>query len=384
MMCRSRSSLMLAILLIMSVTSPLSAQEQMKSESDPASVLTNAQWQQVDRSVDRALAWLASQQRADGSFATQPSGQPAVTSLCVLAFLSRGHLPGEGPYGDRISRAIDYVLSKQLDRGLFSHRRPSPSHVYNGYSHTAMYNHAIAGLMLCEVYGMAADHNEPRIRRAIEKALGFTRARQVQPKRHEVDRGGWRYMNQIEDRDSDLSVTAWHLMFLRSAKNAGFDVPADRIDQAVAYINRCFSANNRTFVYTVPGGRPTTRATRAMAGAGILTLSLSGHHDTPTAHAAARWVLRHPLTHYNGQVIHQDRYHYGVFYCTLAMYQVGGDYWRQFFPPVVQTLLAHQNREGSWAPEKASSDGYFGNAYTTALIVLALNTPSQLLPIFQR
>src|SRR5690242_19894429 len=53
-----------------------------------AAVLSPAKWQQVEASVDRALAWLASQQTVDGSFSTLPAGQPAVTSLCVLAFLS--------------------------------------------------------------------------------------------------------------------------------------------------------------------------------------------------------------------------------------------------------------------------------------------------------
>src|SRR2546423_15720322 len=63
--------------------------------------LPPATWQQVEKSVDRGLAWIASQQAADGSFLTLPQGQPAVTSFCVMAFLSRGHQPGVGPYGQR-------------------------------------------------------------------------------------------------------------------------------------------------------------------------------------------------------------------------------------------------------------------------------------------
>src|SRR3990172_2265239 len=59
-------------------------------------VLTERQWHEVDHSVDRALAWLVTQQRPDGSFTTLDTGQPAVTALCVLAFLSRGLLPDEG------------------------------------------------------------------------------------------------------------------------------------------------------------------------------------------------------------------------------------------------------------------------------------------------
>ena len=44
-----------------------------------AAVLSPAKWQQVENAVDRALAWIASQQLTDGSFPTVDSGQPAVT-----------------------------------------------------------------------------------------------------------------------------------------------------------------------------------------------------------------------------------------------------------------------------------------------------------------
>src|SRR5436190_7934942 len=37
--------------------------------------LPPARWQAVEKSVDHALAWIASQQAADGSFPTLPAGQ---------------------------------------------------------------------------------------------------------------------------------------------------------------------------------------------------------------------------------------------------------------------------------------------------------------------
>src|SRR5262245_35784978 len=59
-----------------------------------AAVLPPEKWQQVEKAVDRALAWMASQQAADGTFPSLPTGQPGVTSLATMAFLSRGHQPG--------------------------------------------------------------------------------------------------------------------------------------------------------------------------------------------------------------------------------------------------------------------------------------------------
>jgi hypothetical protein len=49
----------------------------------------------------------------------------------------------------------------------------------------------------------------------------------------------------------------------------------------------------------------------------------------------------------------------------------------------MDTLLRHQQQDGSWHRE-VGNDAIFMNNYTTALAVLVLSTPYQLLPIFQR
>ena len=66
------------------------------------------------------------------------------------------------------------------------------------------------------------------------------------------------------------------------------------------------------------------------------------------------------------------------------MYQLGGRYWEEFFPRIVPILLANQQADGSWPADSYRIDATFGNAYTTALVVITLGAPNQLLPIFQR
>jgi hypothetical protein len=70
-------------------------------------------------------------------------------------------------------------------------------------------------------------------------------------------------------------------------------------------------------------------------------------------------------------------------YCSQAMFQLGGDYWKQFFPRLLKVLADAQRGDGSWDPEAADNDQY-KNAYTTAFAILALATPSQMLPVYQR
>src|SRR5687768_4873430 len=89
-----------------------------RDDGTPANVLSREQWRQVDAAVKRALEWLAAQQQADGSFPTLETGQPGVTSLCMMAFVSHGHVPGDGQYGNTLERAADYVLSCQKPNGL--------------------------------------------------------------------------------------------------------------------------------------------------------------------------------------------------------------------------------------------------------------------------
>lgn len=349
-------------------------------------VLSEQEWRQVDRACERALAWLARQQRRNGSFPCVDIGQPGVTGLCVMAFLSQGHLPGEGEYGQRLRRAIDYVLASQKPNGLIARAGPSavplPHNIDHRIGQTSVYNHAIGGLVLSEVYAMSDQVDTYRLQQVIQQALEVTLAEQARPKRRALDHGGWRYLDRFNRADSDLSVVGWHLMFMRSAKNAGFDVPNQAIDDAVACIRRHFVPRVGNFVYTV---QEEETPTRALAGAGVLALAHAGMHNTPEALQAGQSLLDRPFDAYNQTMYGLERYHYSVFHCCQAAYQLGGRYWDGFFPRTAKTLLANQRSNGSWPEENSShGDGMFGNSYTTALVVLSLAAPNGILPVYQR
>jgi hypothetical protein len=350
-------------------------------------LLSPEQWTRLDRAVDRGLNFVTGQQQPDGSFPTKAEGQPGVTSLCIMALLARGHQPGKGPYGSRLERAIDYVLDMQDPRvgSLMADRWVGNriQRVGDGMprSFAGNYNHGIAGVMLGEVYGMTDAKRHERIREAILKALDYTRQQQLRPKRNPDERGGWRYVHSVPENDADLSVTAWHLMFLRSARNAEFNVPKEWVAEAVEYVHRSFDAEQKGFLYALSGGE--RYCSRGMVGAGIVCLALGGEHQSETTKMAGDWILRNSFEPYNGYSRPEDRYHYGAFYCSQAMFQLGGDYWSRFFPKLLRILTDAQRADGSWALE-APDDSEYGNVYTTSLAVLTLATPYQMLPIYQR
>jgi hypothetical protein len=352
------------------------------SADDAADAESTKRLERIDRSLERALEWLAGQQKSSGEFPTEPMGQPGVTSLCVLAFMSQGHLPAKGQYGAKLDLAIRYVLDSQKQSGLIARAAPDGPNVPHNPDHeigrASAYNHAISALMLSEAYGMMDESDSRVIRQAIEKALVVTLAEQQRVKPRAVDRGGWRYLDSYQGVDADLSVASWQLMFLRSARNAGFDVAEQPVNDGVEYVRRCFLPQTGQFQYEIGG----SSSSRGMTGAGILSLSLAGKHNTPEAQKAAQWLLGKRFDNYNVNEVWIERYHYSVFYCCHAMYQMGGEYWEKFFPSVADTLLENQNADGSWDPER--DDERWGNSLTTAMVVLALGAPDEMLPIFQR
>ncbi len=357
-----------------------------RATEPPGNVLSPSEWQAVDAAVERAVNFLVSQQQADGSFPTMEHAQPAVTSLCTLGLMAHGRMPGDGLVGERLDRAAQFIMSCQKPNGLITLHGPDGPQITREVSHeigvAAAYNHAIAALTLCEIYGMGHSDRSPEMQRVINKALAAALTMQRWQKDMPGDKGGWRYLDDFDQNDSDLSVTGWYLMFLRSARNAGFNVPKQSIDDAVGYVRRTFDKNYGAFGYTANTGRSPSRGT---AGAGILALGHAGFHNSAEAQRTGQWLMQYSFEIYNDNLgLDRDRYHYSLFNCCQGMYQLGSPYWEQFFPGTVRTVLAHQQADGSWDAESYHRDRAFGNSYTTALVLLAIGAPNQLLPVFQR
>jgi len=319
----------------------------------------------MDDAIDRALDFLQRNQDPEGAWRLHNVQNPAVTSLSVMAFLSAGHVPGEGRYGQTVEKGVRWVLKKQYPNGLIATE-----------GNHEMYHHGISTLMLAEVAGMISGPLGDEVRAKLEKAVDIIlRAQRLTAGAHQ---GGWRY--RVDERyerppPADISVTGWQIMALRAAKNLGCDVPPERIDLAIRYIKRCQDPVGGGFRYH-PLGPVTTPCT----GTSILALEICGkdQHRSAEVLRAGAFLLQHPPRY------RDDHFFYGVYYCSQAAFQLGGNYWEVFRPTMHEQLLNNQDASsGCWVGGDGKSR-VCGPSYCTAMGVLALTVEYRFLPIYQR
>lgn len=344
--------------------------------------------------ADGALRYLAARQRSDGSWTSyigfkindeyqaEPQVQPegglphvGVSSLCGMAFLSGGHLPGSGPYGKTLDRLLDYVLKNVQENGFIR------------ANDTRMYSHAFSVLFLAEVYGMTGRSD---IREKLDRAVEFTY-------RSQNKQGGWRYAPGAPD--SDMSITVCQVVALREARNIGIRVPKATIDAALRYVMESAvttgSGSDRgSFLYQHQEV-PFNRNSFALTAAGLTTIYQAGlYTDADVARfCRAHGIRRSPSirdclnylssTYRVVQRDYQDHYFYfyGNYYAIQAMYTRGGEEWRRWYSMVRDDLLEASVREGDRTYWPAA---WVGENFTTAIAAIILQVPKHFLPIFQR
>ncbi|MFO0957332.1 MAG: prenyltransferase/squalene oxidase repeat-containing protein [Isosphaeraceae bacterium] len=333
----------------------------LRAQDLPADLLPKPTDPRMDLATKRALDYILANQKPDGAWEAQGFGKAtSVTSLAVLAFLASGHLPDQpGPYREAIGRGIEYVLNSQKPNGL----------LVSNTSHGPLYCHGISTLMLAEVIGLSTDEAlAGRCRKSLAKAVELLLKAQAVAKNPD-HAGGWRY--QPTSHDSDLSVTGWQLIALRAAKDAGCAVPASAIDDAIAYVKRC-AAKPGGFAYQ-PGQGPNNPRT----GTGILALEICGEHLSPEALSGAKYLAQNPPRWSS------DYFFYEVYYAPQALFQLGDEFFRPYYGKLVEILLQHQEKDGSWLSADGN-DRSAGRIYCTAMAALALAVESRYLPIYQR
>lgn len=328
---------------------------------------------QLDQACERAIEFLLKHQRSSGPSSgaiTDRGHELALTSLAIMALAAIGTEPSEPTrHGHAMRAALDFVLLK---------RNQTEAGYFGAHDGSRMYGHGIVTLMLTEMLGMGATPEQNQlIHERLDLSLRLILSSQAVRKERKLE-GGWRYTPG--SRDSDLSVSIWQLMALRSAKNDGMDVPGEAIDQALGYLRNSFTGRRTSngvgeggFSYTPGQSRPSF----TMTAAGLLAMQVCGQYDAPEVAASADWLLSHaPKTN--------ERYlFYGLYYYAQGMHQVGGKYAVESSRVVGSLLLPRQRSDGSWM-SPGGEERNVGLVYSTSLALLSLSVRYHYLPIYQR
>jgi hypothetical protein len=236
-----------------------------------------------------------------------------------------------------------------------------------------MYGHGIITLALAEAHGVEPDaRRRARARDVLAKAVKVILDAQRVTK-GENHAGGWRY--EPQSADSDLSLSGWNALALRSARNIGLDVPSESVDRAVAYVLRCYRKEHRGFAY-----QPWGEATAGMTGVAVLNLYILD----PPEPGRERDELKAGVAFLRERPVKDDtRFpYYSTYYAAQAAYQAGGETWEAVWRTSEERLLKSQMPDGGWPQSRSGEEP--GRTYATAMAVLTLAVPYRLLPIYQR
>lgn len=332
----------------------------------------------TERAVASGLRYLARIQNSDGSWGDRSDfdGKYGLvyvgkSALCVLAFLGAGHTPASNTeHSGVVKKAIAHLLALQEeDSGAFG-----PS---------SCYGHGIATYALAECYGLT---KSTELLRPLEKALTWIVDHQG-PRRDRRNRGGWGYFSpgmQPEDDYARVSVSAWMVMALESARLSGIELPEDVMPRAREYIELSFDQPNGWFRYNHKPSRVNsqwpTLPSSTPAGAFCLMLLGAGPGDEKVDAAVRYTVERRPEQYRRYEdddfVLRGQGNVYFWYYGTLCCFLAGGERWAEWNSRLRTVLPGAQSSDGSFPPidvyAQQAGDTRRDRAYTTAMCVLCL------------
>jgi hypothetical protein len=348
----------------------------------PAAAWAEGDWEVTPESeiaLKRGLEWLADNQGHEGNWESNDLG---LVAMGTLAFLSDGHFPGRGKYGDKVERSLDYIIRKSKDSGLLNEAADGRD----------MYNHGLATFVIGQAHGMIGDQ---RMNTALDKALKVIVSAQCED-------GGWDYKAQRQQNGHDLSLAVMQAKALRSAVDSGLDVPPEVVDLAIKSVREHYCPRDGRrdlpeseqrkmpgqFTYAKGGGGGTV----AMAAAGVVCLQEFGQYDD--------WRIPKNMDFIMAQIKEKGKENpgrsgqmpfdaYTLYYVGQSLYQVGDPYWKEAYPTLRDYLVKSQqlSRDNPKDNGKWQAGGHVGGKpgelYGTAVGCFILGMPNRYLPILQ-
>jgi len=323
-----------------------------------------------EAAVDRALAWIAAHQQADGSWTFDHDNAScmgkcpnpgshgkkapiAATAIALLPLLGADNTARSGKYRANVQRGLNYLMNRIVAVG------PRTGSLYETDGREMM-PHALATIAFCEAFTLQRDKTTQANAQAAANFIEQT----------QNEDGGWGPRPKKRDGTggdaSTMAATVWSLAALKAAERAGFRVSADVTDLATSFLDDCDSDDHDGFTGKPGGGTSEPHATAA----GYVCRLYTGW---PPSHAGVSQFVgaradAGPAT--DGDV-------YLNYFANRVMRQAGGDPWKKWNPALRDHLLATQgtadHAKGSWfiAANKWGTQAG-GRLFATAMSALIL------------
>ncbi|MCL2743112.1 MAG: terpene cyclase/mutase family protein [Planctomycetaceae bacterium] len=337
----------------------------------------------TDTAVVASLRWLVRNQLNDGSWSLcgpyrdgafrDKENKIAATAMALLAFQGYGVTPSSShpqlrEFAGAVNNGWNYLLkhqqsdnNPQRDGCFFRDSMP--------YSHR-FYTHGLCTLALCERLAMKGEDANAPLREAAQRAVNYCLQHQS------VDGGGWRYDADRWNSDSDVSVTGWIVMALKTAQAAELQVPESTWQKITRFLDTVQKDGGSQYAYRER--EPEIRV--AMTAEALLCRELLGwkQNDTRLMNGVAVLVEPENLPRFDD---HYKRDVYYWYYASQTLHHYGKDEWLIWNTKIREELPAHQEQSGSetgsWNPKLPVRDVWgqqFGRLYTTCFSALVLET----------
>ncbi len=333
----------------------------------------------TDDAILAGLRWLKRvQDRETGGWDARKWGgnrtrtTAGISGLALLAFLGYGctDVPeGElAEFAPTVVKAIEHLIDIQ---------EQSPDSNRTGWFGERLYSQGIATMALAEASEMVQN---PYLRQRAREAaqLGLDYILELQP-----EHGAFSYTGP----GTDVSVTGFQLQALKAALTAGLDVPSEALARTERFFSISMHSSGST-PYRIDPERTVQRRGRKrdnMTAVSLTTrLWLGQSRRSEAAQLQAEFLTR-DNRHLN--VARAGRNVYQIYYLSLAMYNMGGQYWHDwneaFNEPLREAQVKTGPHAGSWDPEKHTRGTQGGRVYTTTMALMSLQVYFRYLPTYQ-